>query len=83
MSLGMNWYTLMHMGVPVKEDIYAGPLACKIGWPVPFLSAFISLVLRSGTADQPKPQVELSRKEKTFAFALQITLAFRYLEWKL
>ena len=42
-------YTFVHRGVPVREDTYAGPLACEVGWPVPFLAAFISPVFPLGT----------------------------------
>ena len=31
------------------EDTYPEPSACAVGWPVPFLTAFISLVLPPGT----------------------------------
>ena len=30
--------------MPVREDIYAEPSSCEVGWPVPFLAAFISPV---------------------------------------
>ena len=36
-------------GVPVREDTYAEPSACEVGWPVPFLAAFICPVLPPGT----------------------------------
>ena len=42
-------YTFIRMGVPVREDTYPEPLACEIGWPVPFLAAFFSPVLPPGT----------------------------------
>jgi len=35
--------------VPVREDTYAGPLACEVGWPAPFLATFISPVFPLGT----------------------------------
>jgi len=37
------------MGVPVREETYPEPSACEVGWPVPFLAAFISPVLPAGT----------------------------------
>ena len=42
-------YTFVHWGAPVREDTYPGPSACEVGWPVPFLAAFISPVLPPGT----------------------------------
>ena len=42
-------YTFVRRGVPVREDTYPGPSACEVGWPVPFLAAFISPVLPPGT----------------------------------
>ena len=42
-------YTFVRRGVPVKEDTYPEPSACDVGWPVPFLAAFISPVLPPGT----------------------------------
>ena len=35
-------YTFVRRGVPVREDTYPEPSACEVGWPVPFLAAFIS-----------------------------------------
>ena len=37
------------MGVPVGEDTYSESSICEVGWPVPFLAAFISPVLPPGT----------------------------------
>ena len=34
-------YTFVRRRVPAREDTYAGPSACEVGWPVPFLAAFI------------------------------------------
>ena len=42
-------YTFVHRGVPVREDTCAEPSACEVGWPVPFLAAFISPVFPLGT----------------------------------
>ena len=42
-------YTFVRRGVPVREDNYAEPSACEVGWPVPFLAAFISPVFPLGT----------------------------------
>jgi len=42
-------YTFVRRGVPVREDTYAEPSACEVGWPVPFLAAFISPVFPLGT----------------------------------
>ena len=41
-------YTFVRRGVPVREDTYSEPSACEVGWPVPFLTAFISPVLPLG-----------------------------------
>ena len=41
-------YTFVRRGVPVREDTYPEPSACEVGWPVPFLAAFISPVLPPG-----------------------------------
>ena len=38
-------YTFVRREVPVREDTYPEPSACEVGWPVPFLAAFISPVL--------------------------------------
>ena len=35
-------------GVPVREDTYPEPLVCEVGWPVPFLAAFIGTHLLLG-----------------------------------
>jgi len=42
-------YTFVRRGVPVREDTYPEPSACEVGWPVPFLAAFISPVFPLGT----------------------------------
>ena len=33
-------YAFVHRRAPVREDTYPEPLACEVGWPVPFLAAF-------------------------------------------
>ena len=43
-------YTFVRRGVPVREDTYPEPLACEVGWPVPFITAFISPVLQPGSS---------------------------------
>ena len=42
-------YTFVRRGVPVREDTYPEPSAYEVGWPAPFLTAFISPVLPPGT----------------------------------
>ena len=42
-------YTFVRRGVPVREDTYAEPSACEVGWPVPFHAAFISPVFPLST----------------------------------
>ena len=42
-------YTFVRRGVPVGEDTHPEPSACEVGWPVPFLAAFISAVLPPST----------------------------------
>ena len=42
-------YTFVRRGVHVREDTYPEPAACEVGWPVPFLAAFISPELPPGT----------------------------------
>ena len=42
-------YAFVRRGVPVREDTYPEPSACEVGWPVPFLAAFISPVFPLGT----------------------------------
>jgi len=46
---GSPIYTFIRRGVPVRENTYPEPSACDVGWPVPFLAAFISPVLPPGT----------------------------------
>ena len=41
-------YTFVLGGVPVREDTYPELSAFEVGWPVPFLAAFISPVLPPG-----------------------------------
>ena len=41
-------YTLLRRGVPVTGDTSPEPSACEVGWPVPFLAAFITAVLLPG-----------------------------------
>ena len=38
-------YTVICRGVPVRVDTHPEPSACEVGWPVSFLTAFISPVL--------------------------------------
>ena len=45
----MVLYTNVRRGVPFREDAYPVPSAYEVGWPVPFLAAFISLVLPPAT----------------------------------
>ena len=61
----------MRRGVPVREDAYSESSAFEVGWPGPFLAAFIPLVLPPGTHSplgeqcasiQPKPLVGLEQK---------------------
>ena len=42
-------YTFVRKGVPLRENTYPEPSACEVGWPVPFLAAFISPLLPPGT----------------------------------
>ena len=42
-------YTFVRRAVPVRDGSYPEPLACEVGWPVPFLAAFISPVFPLGT----------------------------------
>jgi len=42
-------YTFVRRGVSLREDTYPEPSACEVGWPVPFLVAFISPVFPLGT----------------------------------
>ena len=42
-------YTFVRKGVPVRKDTYPEPSAYEVGWPVPFLAAFISPVFPLGT----------------------------------
>ena len=42
-------YTFIRRGVPVREDTYHEPSVYEVGWPFPFLAAFISPVLPPGT----------------------------------
>ena len=41
--------TFVRRGVPVREDTYPELSVCEVGWPVPFLTAFISPALPPGT----------------------------------
>ena len=38
-------YAFLRRRVPVREDTYPVPSAYQVGWPVPLLASFISLVL--------------------------------------
>ena len=42
-------YNFVRREVPVREETYLVPSACEVGWPVPYLSAFISPVFPMGT----------------------------------
>ena len=42
-------YTFVRRGVPIREDTYPESSVFEVGWPVPFLAAFISPVLPPGT----------------------------------
>ena len=42
-------YAFVRKRVAVREDTYPEPSACEVGWPVPFLAAFISPVFPLGT----------------------------------
>ena len=42
-------YTFICRGVPVRKDTYPESLAGEVGWPVPFLAAFVIPVLPPGT----------------------------------
>ena len=42
-------YTFARRGVLVREDTYPEPSTCEVGWPVPFLTDFISPVLLPGS----------------------------------
>ena len=48
-SLKVVQYTFVRRGVPVREDTCPEPSACEVGWPVPFLAAFISPLLPPDT----------------------------------
>ena len=41
-------HTFVRRGVPVREDTYPEPSVYEVGWPAPFLAAFISPVLPPG-----------------------------------
>ena len=38
----------VHWGVPVRETLVLSHRLCEVGWPVPFLAAFISPVFPPG-----------------------------------
>ena len=42
-------HAFVRRGIRVREDTYPEPSACEVGWPVPFLAAFISPVIPPGT----------------------------------
>ena len=42
-------YAFVRRGVPVSKDTYPEPSAYEVGWPVPFLAAFIFPVFSLGT----------------------------------
>ena len=46
---GMSHIRSVRWGVPVRETLVLSHRLCEVGWPVPFLAAFISLVFPPGT----------------------------------
>ena len=42
-------YNFVRRGEPVREGTYPKPLSCDVGWPVLFLTAFISPALPPDT----------------------------------
>ena len=38
----MSHIRSVHWGVPVRETLVLSHRLCEVGWPVPFLAAFIS-----------------------------------------
>ena len=46
---GMSHIRSVRWGVPVREILVLSYRLCEVGWPVPFLAAFISPVFPSGT----------------------------------
>ena len=46
---GMSHKRSVRWGVPVRETLVLSHRLCEVGWPVPFLAAFISPVFPPGT----------------------------------
>ena len=46
---GMSHIRSVHWGVPVRETLVLSHRLCEVGWPVPFLAAFITPVFPPGT----------------------------------
>ena len=47
--LGMSHIRSIRWGVPVRETLVLSHRLCEVGWPVPYLAAFISPVFPPGT----------------------------------
>ena len=47
-SKGMSHIQSVRWGVPVRETLVLSHRLCRVGWPVPFLAAFISPVFLPG-----------------------------------
>ena len=45
----MSHIRSVRWGVPVRETLVLSHRLCEVGWPVPFLAAFISPVFPPGT----------------------------------
>ena len=45
---GMSHIRSVHWRVPVRETLVLSNQLCEVGWPVPFLAAFISPVFPPG-----------------------------------
>ena len=46
---GMSHIQTVRWGVPVRETLVLSHQFCEVGWPVPFLTTFISPVFPPGT----------------------------------
>ena len=46
---GMSHIRSVRWGVPVRETLVLSHRLCEVGWPAPFLAAFISPVFPPGT----------------------------------
>ena len=58
--------TFVRRRVPVREDTYPEPSACEVGWPVPFLAAFISQVF------PPDTHSLLGGSEQAFSHGIEL-----------